>query len=42
MANKKSHPRMTQAELPHGERMGRELSDAIVFFHEAVASHLGT
>jgi predicted transcriptional regulator len=41
MANEKSHPRMTQAELPHGERMGRELSDAIVFFHETVASHLG-
>jgi predicted transcriptional regulator len=30
-----------QPELPHGERMGRELSDAIVFFHEAVAAHLG-
>ncbi len=41
MANKKSHPGMTQAELPQGERMGRELSDAIVFFHEAVAYHLG-
>src|SRR5580692_1403337 len=41
MASKKSHPRITQAELPQGEQMGRELSDAIVFFHEAVASHLG-
>jgi predicted transcriptional regulator len=41
MASRKSHPRMMQPELPHGERMGRELSDAIVFFHEAVAAHLG-
>ena len=41
MASRKSHSGMTQAELPHGERMGRELSDAIVFFHEAVASDLG-
>jgi hypothetical protein len=31
---------MTQTELPQGERMGRELSDAI-FFHEGVAFHLG-
>lgn len=41
MASKKLRPRMMQSELPHGERMGRELSDAIVFFHEAVAAHLG-
>jgi hypothetical protein len=41
MTSKKSYPRMMQPELPHGERMGRELSDAIVFFHEAVAAHLG-
>lgn len=41
MASRKSHTRMLQPELPHGERMGRELSDAIVFFHEAVAAHLG-
>jgi hypothetical protein len=41
MPGKESHASMTQAELPHGERLGRELSDAIVFFHQAVASHLG-
>ena len=40
MASKKSQVATTQAELPHGERLGRELSDAIVFFHQAVASHL--
>jgi predicted transcriptional regulator len=41
MASKESHPAMTPDEQPHGERLGRELSDAIVFFHQAVASHLG-
>lgn len=41
MASRKPRPRSLQPELPHGERMGRELSDAIVFFHEAVAAHLG-
>lgn len=41
MAGRKSCSTMLQPELPHGEQMGRELSDAIVFFHEAVAAHLG-
>ncbi|MGH9615753.1 MAG: MarR family winged helix-turn-helix transcriptional regulator [Acidobacteriaceae bacterium] len=41
MESRKSHPRTLQLGPPHGERMGRELSDAIVFFHEAVAAHLG-
>jgi predicted transcriptional regulator len=41
MTSKKLHSGMMQPELPHGERMGRELSNAIVFFHEAVAAHLG-
>ncbi len=41
MASRKSYPRSLQPELPHGERMGRELSDAIVFFHESVAAYLG-
>ncbi|HEX3437314.1 MAG TPA: MarR family transcriptional regulator [Pseudacidobacterium sp.] len=31
----------TMAAAPQGEQMGRELSDAIIFFHEAVAAHLG-
>ncbi len=26
---------------PSGDLMGRELSDAVIFFHEAVAAHLG-
>jgi len=40
MASKKSPPRPASG-APHGELMGRELSDAVVFFHEAVAAHLG-
>lgn len=39
MSNKKSasHP----APSAYGNMMGRELSDAIVFFHEAIAAHVG-
>ena len=29
------------AGLPYGDLMGRELSNAVIFFHEAMASHLG-
>jgi DNA-binding MarR family transcriptional regulator len=38
MASKKSTPATTP---PHQDLMGRELSNAVIFFHEAVASHLG-
>ncbi|HET6219713.1 MAG TPA: hypothetical protein VFE27_21990 [Acidobacteriaceae bacterium] len=37
---KKSTP-VAAAGLPHGDLIGRELSNAVVFFHEAIASHLG-
>jgi DNA-binding MarR family transcriptional regulator len=33
--------RRTVAGLPHEELLGRELSNAVIFFHEAVAAHLG-
>jgi DNA-binding MarR family transcriptional regulator len=38
MENKKSSVAMAP---PYQDRMGRELSNAVIFFHEAVASHLG-
>ena len=41
MTSKKSLPGASNATPPSSELMGRELSDAVVFFHEAVASHLG-
>jgi DNA-binding IclR family transcriptional regulator len=41
MATKKWPPPTPPADSPSYERMGRELSDALIFFHEAVASHLG-
>lgn len=41
MATKKTAPETAVDAAPHGERIGRELSDAVVFFHEAVAAHLG-
>jgi DNA-binding MarR family transcriptional regulator len=31
----------TKSGSPHGELLGRRLSDAVVFFHQAVAAHLG-
>jgi DNA-binding MarR family transcriptional regulator len=37
MANKN----IPAAPLPQQDLMGRELSSAVIFFHEAVASHLG-
>lgn len=37
MASKKSSP----ASTPHPDLTGRELSNAVIFFHEAVAAHLG-
>jgi DNA-binding MarR family transcriptional regulator len=41
MPSKKS-PSATAASFPpQQELMGRELSNAVVFFHEAIASHLG-
>lgn len=33
--------RPVAAGLPHEELLGRELSNAVIFFHEAVAAHLG-
>jgi DNA-binding MarR family transcriptional regulator len=41
MTNKRSAGKVSKTVQPHSELMGRELSDAVVFFHEAVASHLG-
>jgi DNA-binding MarR family transcriptional regulator len=38
MANKKSSVAVAP---PYQDLMGRELSNAVIFFHEAVASHLG-
>jgi DNA-binding MarR family transcriptional regulator len=38
MASKKDY---VPAPAPHGDLTGRELSNAVVFFHEAVAAHLG-
>ncbi|HEY3972766.1 MAG TPA: MarR family transcriptional regulator [Candidatus Sulfotelmatobacter sp.] len=40
MARKKSSP-IPVRSAPSQDLMGRELSDAVVFFHEAVAAHLG-
>jgi DNA-binding MarR family transcriptional regulator len=41
MPSKKARPGNPAASPPHQELMGRELSNAVVFFHEAIASHLG-
>jgi predicted transcriptional regulator len=43
MKRKKSRSRAHAATIPpmQEELSGRELSDAVIFFHEAVASHLG-
>jgi len=41
MERKNSNSHTSHNSEPHGEQMGRELSDAIVFFHESVAAHLG-
>lgn len=41
MATRKSRPKTSLADSSSQERMGREFSDAVIFFHEAVASHLG-
>lgn len=42
MAKKnKKHGKGPQAEIPRDALTGRELSNAIVFFHEAVAARLG-
>jgi DNA-binding MarR family transcriptional regulator len=40
MATEDTRSRAAAAVLA-SERMGRELSDAVVFFHEAVAAHVG-
>jgi DNA-binding MarR family transcriptional regulator len=40
MTTRKSKP-VASAGLPHGDLIGRELSNAVVFFHEAIAAHLG-
>jgi DNA-binding MarR family transcriptional regulator len=41
MKKKSPQRRSSPDRLPHSELMGRELSNAIVFFHESVAAHLG-
>lgn len=41
MAKTKKTARTPSAGSPDNPLIGRELSDAIVFFHEAVAAHLG-
>jgi DNA-binding MarR family transcriptional regulator len=41
MTKKQSSRVSSGASLPQGELMGRELSNAVVFFHEAIAGHLG-
>ncbi len=41
MAYKKSPVAAPSASPPRQDLVGRELSDAMIFFHEAVASHLG-
>ncbi len=41
MKKKTATARKAPPGLPHEALTGRELSNAIVFFHEAVASHLG-
>jgi predicted transcriptional regulator len=42
MKRKKSRSRAHAATIPPMQELsGRELSDAVIFFHEAVASHLG-
>jgi DNA-binding MarR family transcriptional regulator len=41
MSRKSIPSRTLPAGLGHEGLMGRELSNAVVFFHEAIASHLG-
>jgi DNA-binding MarR family transcriptional regulator len=41
MANKRAATKVSKTAPPYSELMGRELSGAVIFFHEAVASHLG-
>ncbi len=43
MARKKSPPPPRSVTSPpaHQDQMGRELSNAVIFFHEAIAAHLG-
>jgi DNA-binding MarR family transcriptional regulator len=41
MPSKKQPRKPAGSPLPHTGLLGRELSDAVVFFHEAVASRLG-
>ncbi len=41
MTRKKRRGNDARKSTPHGEVTGRELSNAVVFFHEAVAAHLG-
>jgi len=41
MSTKKSTPAPTKPSGASPETLGRELSDAVIFFHEAIASHLG-
>ena len=38
---RKFRPEAAPVGIPNGELMGRELSNAMIFFHEAVASRLG-
>lgn len=41
MTRKNSSRKSSTAASQNAEPLGRELSDAVIFFHEAVASHLG-
>jgi|SRR5580700_3662218 DNA-binding MarR family transcriptional regulator len=41
MENKKSSAVVPVSSPPRTDLVGRELSNAMIFFHEAVASHLG-
>src|ERR1700722_15546220 len=41
MPKKKSAARPPSAILPHEALLGRDLSNAVVFFHEAMAASLG-
>src|ERR1022692_1777614 len=41
MAKQKIVPSNPPVALAHEALMGRDFSDAVVFFHEAIAAHLG-